>query len=164
MLSGHSRTDFKNICPKKQRDNERWILRRKCLWEWQEMQKEAEKTESLGASENLFTSRDCMRGMNVVLCTWQTVGSDVCVYQCVCEKRKRELRSPSPEPTDVWSCIAHPRPPQAASSCCQRETGRPGETGRGPMGRKQERASFTAWYVLLDPHTMYPLRTLKNNI
>lgn len=127
----------------------------------------AEKSESLGASDDLFTSRNCMRGMNVALCTCQTVGSDACVCASVCvraKKRKRELSSPSSGPTDVWSCTAHPRPPQAASSCCQRETGRRGETGRGPMGRKQERASFTAWYVLLDPHTMYPLRTLKNNI
>lgn len=100
-----------------------------------------------------------MRGMNVVLCAGQTVGSNV----CVCEK-ERDLGGPNSGPTDVWSCAAHPRPPQAASSCCQRETGRPGETGRGQMGRKQERGSFTAWYVLLDPYTMYPLRTQKNNI
>lgn len=42
------------------------------------------KSESLGASDSLFTSRDCMRGMNVVLCAGQTVGSNV----CVCEKER----------------------------------------------------------------------------
>lgn len=53
------------------------------------MEKEvAEKSESLGASDDLFTSRDCKRGMNVVLCTWQTVGSNVCVHVCVCEKER----------------------------------------------------------------------------
>ncbi|CAB1417798.1 unnamed protein product [Pleuronectes platessa] len=39
-------------------------------------EEEAEKSESLGASDDLFTSRDCMRGMNVALCTGQTVGSN----------------------------------------------------------------------------------------
>lgn len=37
----------------------------------------AEKSESLGASDDLFTSRNCMRGMNVALCACQTVGSNV---------------------------------------------------------------------------------------
>lgn len=46
----------------------------------------AERSESLGASDDLFTSRDCMRGMNVVLCAGQTVGSNACV--CVCVKKK----------------------------------------------------------------------------
>lgn len=121
-------------------------------------EKEAEMREILGSSDT-FTTTDCISRMNVALCAGQTVGSSA----CVCEK-ERDPGGLGSGPTDVWSCPAHPRPPQAASSCCQKETGRPGETGRGPMGRKQERISFTAWYVLLDPHTMYPLRTQKNNI
>lgn len=166
MFSGYVRRECKNAGVGRERQTDRQRKRsgdrrkhendRRCrrrqrgVWAWE-------------LSGDLFTSRACVRGMNVALCTGQTVGSNACVRVCV-RKRKRELSGPSTGPTDVWSCTAHPRPPQAASSCCQKETGRPGETGRGPMGRKQERGSFTAWYVLLDAHTMYPLRTLKNNI
>ncbi|KAA8582607.1 hypothetical protein FQN60_003821 [Etheostoma spectabile] len=41
-----------------------------------EGEREGRKSESLGASDDLFTNRDCMRGMNVALCAGQTVGSN----------------------------------------------------------------------------------------
>lgn len=62
----------------------------------------AEKSESLGASDDLFTSRNCMRGMNVALCACQTVGSmcmraGVRVSACVrvfAQKEKERAKQP----------------------------------------------------------------------
>lgn len=57
----------------KERDGDGQTLRREGISEGRTgdaegEREEAEKSESLGASDDLFTSRDCMRGMNVVLC------------------------------------------------------------------------------------------------
>lgn len=49
--------------------------------------------ESSGASDNLFTSGDCVRGMNVVLCAGQTAGSDMCVKQKETERSAAQSQS-----------------------------------------------------------------------
>lgn len=47
----------------------------------------AEKSESLGASDDLFTSRNCMRGMNVALCALPDCG-----LQCACVRARACVR------------------------------------------------------------------------
>lgn len=114
----------------------------------------AEKSESLGASDDLFTSRNCMRGMNVALCTCQTVGSNVracgrareCVHVCVCvclrRKRKRELSSPK---LRAYRCLELHRSPPASTGSKQLLSERdrpPWRDWEGANGQKTRKRLF----------------------
>lgn len=114
----------------------------------------AEKSESLGASDDLFTSRNCMRGMNVALCTYQTVGSNVracgrarkCVHVCVCvclrRKRKRELSSPK---LRAYRCLELHRSPPASTGSKQLLSERdrpPWRDWEGANGQKTRKRLF----------------------
>lgn len=118
---------------------------RKWQWMWRKRE-EAEKSESLGDSDDLFTSRDCMRGMNVALCIGQTVGSNVRVCESGREWERVRVRERTRQPRPrAYRCLELRRLPPASTGSKQLLSVRdrpPWRDWEGANGQKTRKSLF----------------------